>query len=65
LNVTTLVVEGDPLTEILRAADRYDIGAIATSSRGIGGLLRWSIPSLTREILRHSWHPVLYFPKAD
>jgi len=65
LNVTTMVVEGDPLTEILRAADRYDIGAIATSSRGIGGLLRWSVPSLTREILRHSWHPVLYFPKAD
>ena len=65
LNVETLVVEGDPLTEILKAADRYDIGAIATSSRGIGGLLRWSVPSLTREILRHSWHPVLYFPKAD
>jgi len=35
------VVEGDPLEEILRAADRYDIGAIATSSRGIGGVLRW------------------------
>ncbi|RZM75384.1 universal stress protein [Leptolyngbya iicbica] len=65
LKVETLVVEGDPLTEILRAADRHDIGAIATSSRGIGGLLRWSVPSLTREILRHSWHPVLYFPKAD
>ena len=63
LKVATLVVEGDPLTEILHAADRYDIGAIATSSRGIGGLLRWSVPSLTREILRHSWHPVLYFPK--
>ncbi len=65
LKVETLVIEGDPLTEILRAADRYDIGAIATSSRGIGGLLRWSVPSLTREILRHSWHPVLYFPKQD
>jgi len=62
LKVETVVVEGDPLEEILRAADRYDIGAIATSSRGIGGLLRWSVPSLTREILRHSWHPVLYFP---
>lgn len=65
LKVETLVIEGDPLTEILQAADRYDIGAIATSSRGIGGLLRWSVPSLTREILRHSWHPVLYFPKQD
>jgi len=63
LKVDTIVVEGDPLEEILKAADRYDIGAIATSSSGIGGLLRWSVPSLTREILRHSWHPVLYFPK--
>ncbi|MEM1309778.1 MAG: universal stress protein [Cyanobacteria bacterium P01_H01_bin.153] len=65
LKVETLVVEGYPLQEILRAADRYDIGAIAMSSRGIGGLLRWSVPSLTREILRNSWHPVLYFPKAN
>lgn len=65
LKVDTIVVEGDPLEEILKAADHYDIGSIATSSRGIGGLLRWSVPSLTREILRHSWHPVLYFPKDN
>lgn len=64
LKVEAIVAEGDPLKEILRAADRYDIGAIATSSRGIGGLLRWSVPSLTKEILRQSWHPVLYFPNA-
>jgi nucleotide-binding universal stress UspA family protein len=65
VNVETLVVEGDPFEEIMKAADRFDIGAIATSSRGIGGFLRWSVPSLTREILRQSWHPVLYFPKDD
>jgi nucleotide-binding universal stress UspA family protein len=65
LNVETEVVEGDPLEEIMRAADFHDIGAIATSSRGIGGFLRWSVPSLTRDILRQSWHPVLYFPKHD
>lgn len=65
LNVETMVVEGDPLEEIMRAANHHDIGAIATSSRGIGGFLRWSVPSLTREILRQSWHPVLYFPKSD
>ncbi|MDB9525643.1 universal stress protein [Oscillatoria sp. CS-180] len=66
LNVTveTVVKEGDPFEEIMNAADYYDIGAIATSSRGIGGFLRWSVPSLTREILRQSWHPVLYFPKG-
>lgn len=65
VTVETMVVEGDPLKEILRAANRHDIGAIATSSRGIGGFLRWSVPSLTREILRQSWHPVLYFPHRD
>jgi nucleotide-binding universal stress UspA family protein len=65
VTVETIVKEGDPLEEILLAAEHYDISAIATSSRGIGGFLRWSIPSLTREILRQSWHPVLYFPKED
>ncbi len=57
------VREGDPLMEILKVAEMEDIGAIATCSRGIGGLLRWSVPSLTRDLLRQSWHPVLYFPR--
>jgi nucleotide-binding universal stress UspA family protein len=62
LVVNTDVVEGDPLAEITKTADIYDIGAIAICSRNISGLLRWSTPSLTREILRCSWHPVLFFP---
>lgn len=62
LVVNTSVVEGDPLQEILKAAETHDISAIATCSRGIGGFLKWSVPSLTREILRHSWHPVLFYP---
>ncbi len=64
VTVETLVREGDPLEEILRTAEEYDISAIAACSRGIGGFMRWSIPSLTRDILRQSWHPVLYFPNA-
>jgi nucleotide-binding universal stress UspA family protein len=62
LVVSTTIVEGSPLEEILKTAEMHDIGAIATCSRHIGGILRWSAPSLTREILRHSWHPVLFFP---
>jgi nucleotide-binding universal stress UspA family protein len=62
LVVNTDVVEGDPLVEITKTAEIYDIGAIAICSRNISGLLRWSAPSLTREILRCSWHPVLFFP---
>ncbi len=62
LVVTTTIVEGNPLAEILKAAEIHDIGAIATCSSHVGGLLRWAAPSLTREILRESWHPVLFFP---
>lgn len=65
VTVETLVREGDPLAEILQVAEEYDISAIATCTRGIGGFMRWSVPSLTREILRQCWHPVLYFPKEN
>ncbi|MBE9139568.1 universal stress protein [Nodosilinea sp. LEGE 07088] len=62
LVVNTDVVEGAPLAEITKTAEIYDIGAIATCDRGAGGILKWSTPSLTRELLRCSWHPVLFFP---
>ncbi|PSN16584.1 universal stress protein UspA-like protein [filamentous cyanobacterium CCT1] len=62
LVVNTTVVEGSPLQEIVKAAEIHDISAIAICSRNIEGILRWSSPSLTREILRGSWHPVLFFP---
>lgn len=62
LVVSTSVVEGDPMEQIMTAAEMHDIGAIAACSRGLGGFMKWSAPSLTREILRRSWHPVLFFP---
>ncbi|MBW4460041.1 MAG: universal stress protein [Nodosilinea sp. WJT8-NPBG4] len=62
LVVNTTVVEGSPLAEILKTAEMHDIGAIATCSSNLGGILKWSAPSLTSEILRSSWHPVLFFP---
>lgn len=62
LVVNTTVVEGDPLQEILLAAEMHDIGAIAVCSRGVGGALKWSAPSLAREILRRCWHPILFYP---
>jgi nucleotide-binding universal stress UspA family protein len=64
LVVNTTVVEGDPLKEILAAAEVHDIGAIAACSRGLGGVLKWSVPSLTRELVRQSWHPLLFYPSA-
>jgi nucleotide-binding universal stress UspA family protein len=62
IQVETLVKEGDPLAEILLAAEQYDIAAIAACPSNAKGVLRWSAPSFTREILRQSWHPVLYVP---
>lgn len=62
LVVNTSVVEGDPMEQIMAAAEAHDIGAIAACSRGTSGLMKWSTPSFAREILRRSWHPVLFFP---
>lgn len=62
LVVNTSVIEGDPIKEIIQAAETYDIGAIATCTGNISNLMKWSAPSLTRELVRHIWHPVLVFP---
>ncbi|MCU0569638.1 MAG: universal stress protein [Oculatellaceae cyanobacterium Prado106] len=64
LQVTAEVLEGTPVPEILEAAQEEDISAIATSSDSMGKLMEISIPSFTGEILRRSWHPVIYFPPA-
>jgi len=62
LRVETEVCVGDPVPEVLKAAEVHDISAIASSSGSLGKLIEWSIPSFTGEILRRSWHPVIYFP---
>jgi nucleotide-binding universal stress UspA family protein len=62
LQVETEVRLGDPIPEVLKAAEVHDISAIAASSGSLGKLIEWSVPSFTGEILRRSWHPVLYFP---
>lgn len=64
LVVEMLAVEGNAITEVLMAAQEYDISAIAISSDSLGKLLEWSVPSFAGELIRQSWHPVLYFPPA-
>ena len=56
------VREGDPIVEVLAAAQMADVSAIATASSHLNKLLRWSVPQFTDELLRRSWHPILYFP---
>lgn len=62
LTVHTRVLQGEPIPEILLAAIDYDISAIAISSERWGKLSELSAPSFAGEILRRSWHPVIYFP---
>lgn len=60
--VRTEVRSGNPLTEVLELAVDVDISAIASASRNVGKLIELSVPSITGELLRKSWHPMIYFP---
>ncbi len=62
LQVSSAIVQGEPVPQTLEAANEYDISAIACSSENFGTLMEWSVSSFAGEILRRSWHPVLYFP---
>lgn len=62
IQVQTMVRRGDTLAELMTLAEELDISAIAAGPSGTGGFMKWSVPSLTRDILRQSWHPVLYLP---
>jgi len=64
LRVETEVRLGSPVVEVLEAACNRDISAIALSSNPRTNLLERSLPSFTAELLRRSWHPVIYFPPS-
>ncbi len=63
IEVQVEVRYGNAVVEILEAAQEEDVSAIAVSSNNLGKLMGWSVPSFTGEILRRSWHPVVFFPK--
>jgi nucleotide-binding universal stress UspA family protein len=62
LKVHTKILEGEPVPEMLLAAIDYDISAITLSSERLGKLSELPSPSFAGEMLRRSWHPVIYFP---
>jgi nucleotide-binding universal stress UspA family protein len=62
LEVVAQIGRGEPIPETLRIALEYDITAIALASDTLGKLAEWSKPSFTAELLRRSWHPVLFIP---
>ncbi len=62
LEVNTQVRAGNPYVEMLDAAMVFDISAIAISSDRLGKLIEWPVRSFAGELMRRSWHPVLFFP---
>ena len=55
---------GERIPVTLRMAMDYDITAIAVATDTLGKLAELSGPSFAGELLRRSWHPVLFFPST-
>ncbi len=64
LQVRTEIRQGNPILEIQTVAEEFDISLIAVSSKEFGKLWELSIPSFAGELLRRSWHPMLFIPRA-
>jgi nucleotide-binding universal stress UspA family protein len=64
LTVEYQVRTGNAIAEINQVALELDISAIAVSSRHFGRLWELSVPSFAGEIIRRSWHPVLFIPPS-
>lgn len=62
LQVVAEVKSGTPVLEVIEASLEPDISAIAVCGNARNSFLQKSIPSFTQSLLKHSWHPVLYFP---
>jgi len=62
LDAQAVVLRGNALAEVMNLAVEHDISAIAVSSDSMGKLIEWSVPSFAGEMMRQSWHPVIYFP---
>ncbi|GAB4137654.1 MAG: universal stress protein [Cyanobacteria bacterium J069] len=64
IKTTMTVTNGNAVTQALETAVDVDITAIAASSKTVGRLVELSVPSFTGDLLRRSWHPILFFPPS-
>jgi nucleotide-binding universal stress UspA family protein len=62
LDVETIVVEGDPATEIVQAAQEGQADLIVVSTHGRSGFGRWIYGSVADALLRQAPTPVLLVP---
>jgi nucleotide-binding universal stress UspA family protein len=65
MQVAVAVRQGEPIHEILAVAEAEDISAIALSADTLSQRLEWFISSFAGELLRRSWHPILFFPPNE
>jgi nucleotide-binding universal stress UspA family protein len=65
LEVEVQVRIGRPLNEIIEMAYVYDISAIAVAADRDHGLLEWTVPSFSQEVLHRSWFPLLFFTQKN
>ncbi len=61
IEVNTLVMQGNPLQEITKAALDFDISAIAIATDYRNNLFQWTVRSFANDLMRSSWFPVLLF----
>lgn len=64
LQVNIDVRQGNAIAEIQTVALDFDISAIVVSSKHFGRLWELSVPSFAGEMVRRSWHPILFVPPA-
>ena len=65
LQVNIDVRQGNAIAEIQTVALDFDISAIVVSSKHFGRLRELSIPSFAGEMVRRSWHPILFIPPEN
>jgi len=59
-----LLVDGNPVTALLTAADEYRADAIVVGSRGNGGFPGLQLGSTSHQLVQHSDKPVVIIPDA-
>ncbi|AFS79230.1 universal stress protein domain-containing protein, UspA family [Gottschalkia acidurici 9a] len=62
IDVEKTIVLGNPSEEIMRKADEEDIDLIIMAKRGLTGLQKYLIGSVTSKVVSHSKKPVLVLP---
>ena len=59
INVTTVILQGEPAEEILGYAEKNNVDLIIHTTHGFSGIVRWAIGSVADRVIRHARVPVL------